>query len=164
MTLHTLNERKIKWTNSPFSLFDLTFLISFSQGSHWLEQHLQYHNIIVLLIKQLTRDMVGFIQHPLKATQDGYLLNIYLWCSSVITAGVALPLVTHCNQSYSSPAYSKLSWQPLCWQLGMVAQVGMHPAGDISCCDCKLRGIKLAPAVCTIQLAVLIQNSSFNYL
>lgn len=61
VTLHTLNEQKIKWTNSPFSLFDLTFLIAFSQGSHWLEQCLQYHNIIVLLIKQLTRDMLKLV-------------------------------------------------------------------------------------------------------
>lgn len=96
--------------------------------------------------------------------QDRYLLNIYLWCTLVIIAGVTLPLLTRCNQSYSSPAYSKLLWQPLCCQLGTVAQVGMHPAGDSSCCDCKPQGIKLAPVACTIKLAVLVQNSSFNYL
>lgn len=38
------------------------------------------------------------------------------------------------------------------------------PAGDSSCCDCEPQGIKLAPVACTIKLAVLAQNSSFNYL
>lgn len=38
------------------------------------------------------------------------------------------------------------------FMLTVKAQVGMHPAGNISCCDCKSQRIKLAPIACTVKL------------